>query len=251
MPNRSLSGRTTRHPAAPAAAAPWRAAPLGSLLLALTLALLVAVQARAQDLDVSQVLRAVEERVSTIVDVEFVLAGVIIDEAGQRLQVEVEVMAIPAIPAVSLYIVQPDALPDNQVIIEGDVLRNYTFLTNQVSVFRADDPNALGGLLPEAAGATVDLDLGRVFEGWNARIDAFEGGAYVVRFDNRELGALIHHVLATIDATTWLPARLVFYRSDEDVFADLRFTEMSLDQGLLVEDVTYLPEDAEIIDRRR
>jgi hypothetical protein len=43
------------------------------------------------------------------------------------------VLAIPGIPAAGLYILQPDAIADNQIVVDGDVVRSYTFLTNQVA----------------------------------------------------------------------------------------------------------------------
>jgi outer membrane lipoprotein-sorting protein len=213
--------------------------------------LLVVSTARAQPLEVDQVLRAIQERVAAIDDISFVLEGEILDEAGQRIAVEVEVMAMPGEQAASLYIVQPDALADNQVIIDGDTIRNYTYLTNQVSVFHADDPDALGGLLPEAAGATVDLDLGRVFQGWDTSIESVDGDRYVVRFENLEEGAQVHHVLATVEAGDWIPRSLVFYRSPDDVFATLHFVDLVLDAGLTRQEVVFLPADAEVLDRRR
>ena len=217
--------------------------------------LLMASTARAQPLAVDQVLRAIQERTAALDDIAFMVEGELHDEAGQRIAVEIEVMAMPNVPAASLYIIQPDALADNQVIIDGDLIRNYTYLTNQVSVFHADDPDALGGLFPEAAGATVDLDLGRVFQGWEPSVESVESGLggerYVIRFENLELGADIHHVLATVDADDWMPLRLVFFRSETAMFADLRFVDVVRDQGLTREFVTFLPDDAEVIDRRR
>jgi hypothetical protein len=38
---------------------------------------------------------------------------------------------------IGLYILQPDAIADNQIVVVGDEVRNYTFLTNQVSLFDA------------------------------------------------------------------------------------------------------------------
>jgi hypothetical protein len=45
--------------------------------------------------------------------------------------------------------------------------------------------------------------------------------------------------------------RLVFFRAGDALFADLSFVDWSRDQGLTLDDVTYLPEDAEVLDRRR
>jgi hypothetical protein len=45
--------------------------------------------------------------------------------------------------------------------------------------------------------------------------------------------------------------QLVFFRAGDALFADLRSVAWTRDQGLTLEDVTYLPEDAEVLDRRR
>lgn len=241
-------------PGVPAAAAPADRPVRAAALLLFVVATVWAGAARAQTLGLDEVLTAIETTAAALEDVSFVVEGHLLDEVGQRLSVEIEVTALPNVPAASLYIVQPDALADNQVVIDGDVIRNYTYLTNQVSVFRADDPAALGGLVPEAAGATIDLNVGRVFANWDAEIESVDtaGGdeRYTLRFDNRDPDGQIHHVLATVTRGVWLPERLVFYRDETEVFADLRFVDMVRDQGLTRAEVTYLPEDAEVIDRR-
>ena len=165
--------------------------------------------------------------------------------------------AIPGLPAAGMYIVQPDALADNQLVVDGDVVRNYTFLTNQVSLYDLDDPDAFGGLIAaDVDGATpISLDLAAVFADWDAQIVGEEGtprgSALVLRFDNRDPDAQIRYVLATVLDGSWEPWRLVFYRAGDALFADLRFVDLEVDQGLTREDVTYLPEDAEVLDRRR
>jgi outer membrane lipoprotein-sorting protein len=224
---------------------------LAVMAAAVAVLLVVAATARAQDLDAPHVLEALAQRTAELGDIEFVLAGELFDEAGQRIAVEIEVMAMPNATVASLYIVRPDALADNQVIIDGDVIRNYTYLTNQVAVFHAHDPNALGGLFPEAAGATVDLDLGRVFDQWAVEVESIDGVRYVLRFENPDPAAVMRTVRATINSEVWLPARLVFYRDGDAVLADLRFVDMVVDQGLTREEIVYLPADAEVIDRRR
>ena len=217
--------------------------------------LLVATTARAQPLDADQVLQALEQRASTLVDIAFVLEGELRDEAGQRYAVEVEVLAIPGRTAASLYIVQPDALADNMVILAGDEVRNYTFLTNQVAIYAIDDPDAFGGLLPSGEALPLDLDLASVFAGWQVRIEAFDQGAdgdvYTLRFDNLDPDAMIHHTIVVIDASEWLPLRLAFYASEDDRFADLRLIGVEVDGGLDPDDVTWVPADAEVLDRRR
>jgi outer membrane lipoprotein-sorting protein len=221
-------------------------------LLALVAALLAA-PAHAQDRSVDAVLAALEASAAAIVDLEFVLEGELIDEAGQTFRLEVEVLAIPSEPAIGLYILQPDAIADNQIVVVGDEVRNYTFLTNQVSLFDTSDPDAFGGLIePSADGSLpLSLDLAAVFAGWDATIEADDGDTVTVRFVNRDPAAAMQTVLATVTTDTWDPVRLVFLRAGDALFADLRFVDWTRDQGLTLEDVTYLPEDAEVLDRRR
>ena len=229
---------------------PLRARWMVPLLLA---AAAVAPSALAQDRTVDDVLSALEASAAAIVDVAFVLEGELIDEAGQTFRLEVEVLAIPSEPAVGLYILQPDAIADNQIVVLGDEVRNYTFLTNQVSLFDASDPDAFGGLLePSADGSLpLSLDLAAVFAGWDATIEDEAEGTVTVRFTNLDPDAAMQTVLATVTTDTWDPVRLVFLRAGEALFADLRFVDWVRDGGLTLDDVTSLPEDAEVLDRRR
>jgi outer membrane lipoprotein-sorting protein len=230
--------------------------PLARLAVAL-LVLALPVGALAQTRDVGEVLAALEARAAEVVDLAFVLEGQLIDEGGQTFRIEVEVLAIPGIPAAGLYIVQPDALADNQVVIDGDVVRSYTFLTNQVSLYDIDDPDAFGGLIEAGSdgGMPFSLDLAAVFEGWDAQVVGEEstprGTGLVLRFDNRDPDAEIQYVLATVLEGSWDPWRLAFYRAGDALFADLRLVDLEINQGLTRADVTYLPDDAEVLDRRR
>lgn len=217
--------------------------------------LLVASTARAQPLSAQEVLDALEQRAATLRDIAFVLEGELRDESGQRYAVEVEVLAIPRLQVASLYIIQPDALADNMVIVAGDEVRNYTFLTNQVALYDIDDPDAFGGLVQGGESLALDLDLASVFAGWEVRIAAHdagsEGDVYTLRFDNLDPLAMIHHAIVVLDASEWLPLRLAFYTSEEERFADLRLIGVEVDSGLDADEVTWVPSDAEVLDRRR
>ncbi len=244
------------HHASPAQVA---AALAGTLLVAAaavaTVLFLMATTARAQEhLSAAEVLAQLEARVERLQDISFTLEGELRDEAGQRIAVEIEVMAIPSPTAASMYIIQPDALADNMVVITESAIYNYTFLTNQVAVYAVDDPEAFGGLLPGDEVFVLDLDLGSVFAGWEVRLEQVESGGegdvYTLRFDNVDVTAEIHHVIAVIDASDWLPLRLVFYANEHDLFADLRLMSVAVDTGLDPDEVVWIPDDAEVLDRR-
>jgi outer membrane lipoprotein-sorting protein len=231
--------------------------PLAALLASLLVIAALLPSARAQTRDVGAVLAALEARAAEVVDLSFVLEGQLIDEGGQTFRVEVEVLAIPGIPAAGLYIIQPDAIADNQIVVDGDVVRSYTFLTNQVSLYDVADPDAFGGLIeagPEG-GMPISLDLAAVFADWDAQVVGEEstarGPALVLRFDNRDPSATMQYVLATVIEGSWDPWRLTFYRAGDALFADLHFRDLEVNSGLTRADVTYLPDDAEVLDRRR
>jgi len=222
--------------------------------MAVTLALLAST-ARAEPLSVDAVLAALEARADALRDIAFVLEGELRDEAGQRFAVEVEVLAIPQLQALSLYTIQPDALADNMIIVADGEVRNYTFLTNQVAIYTLDDPDAFGGLLPAGDALVLDLDLAAVFAGWAAEVVSVEpggdGDVYTLRFDNLDSEAMIHHVIVVVDGGDWLPQRLAFFAGADEPFADVRLIGVEVDAGLDVADVTWLPADAEVLDRRR
>lgn len=226
-----------------------------SLLVAALWALLAVASAQSEDADA--LLAEVTETAEAIEDAAFLLTGHLVDADGTRINLELEVQVVPDARVASAYILQPDALADNIIVLDGDVVYNYTFLTNQVTLFDADDPDALGGLL---GGAGEDdsfeftFDLQRLFSGYDASVvgpaDTPLGPATLLRFDNVSEEAAIARVDATIAEATSLPYRLELYGADDGLIAELTVEDLRLDMGLESDDVTYLPDDAEIIDER-
>ncbi len=235
-----------------------RAATAGRLLL-LTATLLAALAslATAQDLSADDVLARMKERAETLRDASFLLTGNLIDPDGTEIALEIEVELVTEPQVARAYFIQPDALADNFIVLDGDAVYNYVFLTNQVTVFDANDPDALGGLLPaEQDGRALELtlDLDRLFAGWEVEVadylDTPEGSAYLLRFRNGDPEAVVTSVEATVLDELWTPYQLVFYQSASSVLADLAFEHLALDQGLDPEDVAFIPDDAEVIDER-
>lgn len=231
-------------------------------LLVLLLALTPAAGAQSRDADV--VLEDLATAVDELRDAAFRLTGFVVDPDGNELALEMEVELIPGETAAGAYIVQPDALADNMVVLDGDALYNYTFLTNQVTVFDADDPDAVGDLLggvadPEATEDAAEsfeptFDVRRLFEAYDASwVEAVEsphGTADVVSMVPHD-DAAIAEVLVTVPRETSLPYTLAFLRGDGSTLASLTLEDLRVDSGLARSDVTYLPEDAEVIDERR
>ncbi len=224
-------------------------------LAALALLLVSSLVAVAQE-DADAVLDRVAATAEALEDATFLLTGRLIDADGTEIALELEVQTIPERRVASVYVLQPDALADNIVVLDGDAVYNYTFLTHQVTVFDADDPDALGGLVgADAEGELeVSFDLQQLFSGYRASVtgqsDTPEGPATVIRLDNLEEEVRIAWVEATIPDATLLPYRIELYDHDDGLLAELRFENLRTDVGLAAEDVTYLPDDAELIDER-
>lgn len=230
---------------------------LGAALLVVALVPTAAAQAQPAALDVDTVLDNIAQAADALEDVSFLLTGRLVDPDGTAIALEIEIRVIPDLPVASAYIVQPDALADNQIVLDGEAVYNYTFLTHQIAVFDANDPDALGGLLPageDGASASISFDLGAIFEGYVASIEeVFEsefGPTYRIHFANRDPDAMVLDVVALVPNSDWLPRQLQFLQADGVLLAELNAENMQVDAGLDPDDVRYLPEDAEIIDNR-
>lgn len=229
--------------------------------LLFTLSLLVT-PAVAQDLSAEEILDRLEESGQTLQDASFLLTGRIIDADGTTINLEIETDVIPDEELVRAEFIQPDALADNYVIIDGEAVYNYLFLTNQVTILSINDPDALGGLLPSSdanlEGAAESFDftfsLDTLFEGWEVTVEGYQpspvGDVYLLRFENQELGANISHVNVQVVEEGWRPYRLEFIQADGRLLSELVITQWERDQGLDPADLRFLPADAEIIDER-
>lgn len=219
-------------------------------------ALLVAFGAHAQHLSADQLLDKLQATTENLEDASFTLSGELIDADGSKLTLDINVTAIPGQKLLRADFIQPDALADNFIIIEDGSVYNYLFTTNQVTIFKSSDPNALGGLLPSGKGASgFSLDLSHLFEGWKVTEEGYgkspAGNVYKLRFDNQAKNAQIDHVEAAILDGKWIPYTLTFVQKDGSNLASLKFTDVKLNSGLDPNKLKYIPPDAQIIDQRK
>jgi outer membrane lipoprotein-sorting protein len=222
------------------------------LALAATLGL-----AGAQTLGAEEILERLRASAEETTDMRFLLSGELMDRDGSVIVLEVAVEAIPNLPLARAEFIQPDALADNFVILDGDVVYNYLFLTNQVSILDAQDPDALGGLIgadETELGIDLTADLTELFEGWDVEVLNFEesplGGLYSLRFWNRDLTAEVLYADAQVIDGAWVPYRVVLYEEGDVIFADLTFHDFEKNPGLDHAALRFIPADAEVFDER-
>lgn len=198
-------------------------------------------------------IRAAAEEIS---DGSLLLTGRLYDVDGTIITLELDIMLVPGEELVNVFIFQPDALADNMLVLDGEVIASYTFLTHQVTLFDATDPDALGSIIPAAEGSEraldLSLDITRLFAEFDAELlsGTNESSEIVVRFTAHKPDAPIRAVDATVATATWLPTALVVEGEDNHVFAELQVTDVEVNQGLNPAELRELPFDAEIIDRR-
>ena len=234
---------------------------LFKLMLTLSLLPIFALGA-AQNLNAQEILDKLEAKAEATQDIAALVTGSLYDSDGTEIKLEVDTQFIADEQLTRAEFYQPDALADNFVIVDGDAVYNYLYVTNQVTILNASDPDALGSLFPdlqsevegevgEGFSATPNVD--RFFNGWEATVEGYgespAGNAYRLRFDGVNDGP-VDHVNAVILDREWLPYSLEFVQPDGNVLANLVFENYQVDSGLAPADLRFIPPDAEVFDDR-
>ncbi len=213
----------------------------------------------AQDLSQDEVLANLKERAASLHDAKFLLTGKLVDADGTEYPLEIDVQIIPEMNLARADFYQPDALADNFILVDGEKLYNYIFLTNQATLLNANDPDALGGLLGGESDAgektfKLNLNLEEIFQGWDSSVMGYEespeGNVYLIQFDNVEQNVVIHKVIGRVLDGKWIPYSLMFYGENDALLAELIFNNFETDLNPNPDDLRYLPDDVEIIDQR-
>ncbi len=207
-----------------------------------------------------EILTELEQVTQSLEDTEFLLLGKLIDSVDNtEIELEIEFQLIREEEVGKAYFIKPEALADNFILYNDAAVYNYLFLTNQVTILDATDPDALGSLFPEAEDTKekldLDLSLDTLFVDWDTSILNYEdtplGKAYRLRFDDTtEDKDGIDYVIAVIAEEMWTPYQISFYGQDDSLLAELEIDDFRRNVDLDAEEVTYIPEDAEIIDER-
>lgn len=235
------------------------AAALALLVSTLPAALSQGGAERAADPIAAQVLDDLKGAVAAVMDASLVLYGELVDTDGGRYTIEVEVEVIPDLGLARIYIVQPDALADNFIVLTPDFIYNYNYLTNQVFVHDPDDATAFGGLAGDVQEGTrleLTLDLEELFSGWTVASEgpatnAAGAGVHLLRFSNIDPAATIASASVGVLEVNSLPSSIAVYDAADALLLRLDIVEMRTNPGLDPEGLTWYPPDAEVIDERR
>ncbi len=227
---------------------------LGRSLAALALAAALPAVALAQATP-DEIISGMQQTLDSTTDASFLVTGEMLAGDGTVYQLELEVEAIPAEQLIRLFIIQPDALADNFIIVTPDDLYNYNYLTNQVVLYSADDPNAYGPLAGDAEGSfELTLNLAELFSGWDASVagavDTEQGPGRLLELTNLDSEANIGSATVVALEDGWWPQEITLFTQRGDTLLRIELSGLQFGSGLREEDLLWYPPDAELIDER-
>ena len=215
-----------------------RAATFLALLLAPSLA-------QAQSVD--SILSKVAAAQNNVKDISFRVSGTAMLDSGDQ-KVDLKVQTIPAFSLARVVFNAPDALADNVLIVDNKEVRNYLYLTNQVTVTNVNQAAGqdLGGLdlsqlsnLVPALKSRYDLKLLGSTGSAGNRLYQLEA--------NPKTGVQGGSNRIWITENGWRPTRFQSLSDAGKVVADLSVSEYKTNTGLMAARLRQLPKDAEVI----
>lgn len=232
-----------------------RASDLIRRAAALLLAVALLPLAAAESPDPDTVISGLQQTLDSTTDASFLVTGELLGGDGTVYRLELEVEAMPQEQLLRIFIIQPDALADNFIIVTPEDLYNYNYLTNQVVLYRADDPNAYGPLAGDAEGSfQLTLDLAELFSGWDATVSGEVttplGAAVQLELSNSDRDANIAAATVTALEGDWWPQEIELFTAAGDTLLRIELSEVQTDTGLSEDDLLWYPPDAELIDER-
>ena len=208
------------------------------LFLALTLG--AAGAQSAQD-----ILNRVDSAQKAVKDLSFRVSGTANADSGNQ-TIDLTVRAIPAQNLARLQFAAPDALADNIVVADRKEVRQYLFLTNQITVMPLSKATGQSGL--------GDLDFTQLsnpaslLAGYNVKLLGTSGsaGQRTFQLEAQPKNGGNDRTRVWITEAGWRPTRVQLLSSGKTV-ADLNVSNYKTNSGLNAAALRQLPKSAQII----
>ncbi|AZI42239.1 outer membrane lipoprotein carrier protein LolA [Deinococcus psychrotolerans] len=215
-----------------------------SLLGAFSLAQVSSASAQTAD----AILNNIASAQKSVKDISFRVSGTA-DQGGGVQKLDLNVQTIPASSLARVVFNAPDALADNIVIVSSQEIRNYLYLTNQITVTslkKALNGQDLGGLDLSQLSNLVSALKTR----YDVKVLGTTGAApnriYELEADPKTgvQGGSTH---IFVSENGWRPTRFQAIDPKGKVVADLVVSNYKTNSGLSAAKLTQLPKDAEVI----
>lgn len=179
-------------------------------------------------------------------DVSFRLSGTANFE-NQSQKIDLTVKAIPAASLARMQFAAPDALADNIVVADKNEIRQYMFLTNQITVTAASKAANNAGLTGlDFNNLTNTADL---LKKYDVKLVGTTGsaGSRVFQLEAVAKDGGTDKTRVWITEAGWRPNRLQVVNKDGKVMADMTISNYKINSGLTATTLRSLPKDAQII----
>lgn len=207
-------------------------------LLALTLG--AASAQSAQD-----ILNRVDSAQKNVKDLSFRLSGSANMDSGKQ-TIDLTVKAIPAQSLARIQFAAPDALADNVVVADRKEVRQYLFLTNQITVMPLDKATTQSGL------GTFDFtklsNPATLLAGYDVKLLGTSGraGQRTFQLEAQAKGGSKDSTRVWITEAGWRPTRVQLLSSGKTL-ADLTVSNYKTNSGLSAASLRQLPKSAQIV----
>ena len=202
----------------------------------------------AQNFTAADIIGKLDATQKSAKDLSFRLSGTgSLDGSAQK--IDLSVQSIPASSLARVVFAAPDALADNIVVVDQKEVRNYLYLTNQVTVTSTAKAAGQSGMT--ALDITQISNFSALLQNYDVKLISTTGTA-----GNRTYGLEgVAKAASTNDGKArfyvseagWRPSRIQVLDSAGKVMVDLNVSNYKLNSGLTATRLRMLPKDAEVI----
>ncbi|WP_425147760.1 outer membrane lipoprotein carrier protein LolA [Deinococcus sp.] len=215
-------------------------------LAALSLGALTLSAASAQT--AADILNKIDAAQKSVKDLSFRLAGnASLDGSAQK--IDLTVQSIPASALARVVFAAPDSLADNILVVDRSEVKNYLYLTNQVTV------TSVGKAAGNAGFTGIDLtqlsNFSSFLKTYDVKLVATSGAAgshlYTLEGSPKSAGVSDSRARVFVNEAGWRPTRLQLLDGSGKVTADLNISDYKTNSGLTAARLRQLPKDAEVV----
>ncbi|MVN87267.1 outer membrane lipoprotein carrier protein LolA [Deinococcus sp. HMF7620] len=211
----------------------------------LTLTLLTALLPVAGAQTAQDIINKVDTTQKAAKDVSFRLSGTAaLDSAAQR--IDLTVKAIPTQNVARVQFTAPDALADNVVVADKNEVRQYLYLTNQITVTSTKNAASSAGL---GLDFTQLSNTAAMLSAYNVKLLATSGaaGARQYQLEATPKSGSGDRTRVWITEAGWRPTRIQILSGAGKTVADLSVSNYRVNSGLSAASIRALPKDAQVI----